>query len=240
MNNKFKFLMVCLAGAAACAGPKPRPAPPPLPPVAEPAVSAQNPDQPAAPAVLDDGKAVQIELKVEAVTSTGQGWVEFGQKLRAGDKLALHVTPSEAAYIYVALASAQEQPVLLYPAQGNSGIVAANESERVPPVGKWFKLDATSGREDIYVYGAKRPLAVDDVLARVKADSETDRLAMARDEAAAKGKKRKPPKQGGRGHLAQNDAPGLVTAETRALELVEDVPPEAGVTKKHFSIKHGK
>ena len=119
--------------------------------------------------------------------------------------------------------------------------MAAGEAERVPPAGKWFKLDATAGREDIYVYGAKRPLTADDVLARVKADAEADRAATARAEAASKSKAPKPRgKRSGRTELAQNDAPGLVTAETRALELVDDVPAEAGVTKKHFTIKHGK
>jgi hypothetical protein len=203
--------------------------------VAEP-VAAAEPEPPAEPQVVDDGKPVEVDLKVEAVTAAGQGFVDFGQRLRAGDKLALYVTPDEAAYVYVALASSnQDAPVLLFPGADQAAIVGAGKTERVPRVGRWFKLDGGAGREDLYVYAAKRPLTAEDVLSRVKADAEADRVAAAKAEAAAKRKKKGKPN---RPPLAQNDAPGLVSAETRSLELVEDEPAEAGVTKKHFSIKH--
>lgn len=238
MNNWYVACVPVLVLVQACGGTKPKPTPSPLPPVAQ-AEPAQQPAA-AAPQVVDDGKPVEVDLKVEAVTAAGQGYVEFGQRLRAGDKLALHVTPSDAAYVYVALASTNEAPTLLYPRDGGPGVVAAGETARVPAVGKWFKLDGSAGREDIYVYAAKKPLFAEDVLARVKADAEAERLAAAQAEAASRRKKTKRSPKGKADALAQNEAPGLVTAETRALELVDDEPAEAGVTKKHFSIKHAR
>ena len=115
-------------------------------------------------------------------------------------------------------------------------------SERIPPAGKWFRLDKNTGQEDIYVYATKRPSRIEDILARVKADAESDR------QAAAKAARRPATGKIASGHgrtgakgprHAENDVPGAVTSETRALELVDDTPPEAGITRKHFTIRLG-
>jgi hypothetical protein len=218
--------------AAACrTAPAQRPAPPvPMPMMVAPQPTAQPvaPVAPVPPAVVDDGVPVAVDVQVEALVGDGPAaFVKSGQRLRSGDRIAIHVTPSANAYVHVALVSSAGEPQLLFPVQG-PGVLPAGASERIPPVGKWFRLDKSTGQEDIYVFAAKRPSPAEEILARVKNDAETDRKA-----AAAKVAKR--PKGRKRAAL---DVPGAVTSETRALELVDDVPPTAGITKKHFTIRH--
>jgi hypothetical protein len=190
--------------------------------------------------VSDDGRAVDVDLQVEALVGDGPAaLVTSGQRLKSGDRLAVHVIPNANAYVAVALVSSDGEPQLLFPAQG-PGILTAGVVERIPAPGKWFRLDKSAGREDIFVYAAKRPLDPADILAKVKADAEAARQAAAR--SASKGPKKasggKPGKHGAK--VAENDAPGAITSDTRSLELVDETPPQSAVTKKRFSIKHEK
>jgi hypothetical protein len=224
-----------LAHGCRTAQPKPQPAPPPMIVAPQPVAAVEQPPAPVAPAppaVIDDGAPVAVNVQVEALVGDGPAaFVPTGQRLRSGDRIAIHVTPNANAYLYVALVSSTGEPQLLFPAQG-PGVIMGGTSERIPPVGKWFRLDKSTGQEDIYVLAAKRPTPVEEILARAKADADSDRKT-----AAAKATK-KPPVKKGRKH-ATMDVPGAVTSETRSLELVDDPAPQAGVTKKHFSIRHG-
>ena len=233
--NTISLAMVVL-GACQHA-PARQPAPPPPIAAPQPVMTAAPPSQavPAAPAVVDDGVAVAVDVRAEALVGEGPAApIATGQRLKSGDRLAVYVTPNATAFVYAALVSTDGQPQLLFPTQGQ-GIVAAGVTERIPPAGKWFRLDKSTGREDIYVYAAKQPLRIEDISARARADAEADRKAAAREaKKPAAGKKAvKVPRH------ADNDGPGAVTSDTRSLELVEDTPPQAGVTKKRLSIRHG-
>jgi hypothetical protein len=221
-----------------------------LPPVAA-ATPVEPTPQPApqlaslAVVVTDDGRMVDVDVQVEALVGDGPAaMVSSGQRLKSGDRLAIHVIPNANAYVAVALVSSDGQPQILFPSQG-PGILGAGVVERIPAPGKWFRLDKSAGREDLYVYAAKHPLASDDILTRVKADAESARQAAEKSSAKAGGKGDKkaatPGKLGKPGpRVAGNDAPGAITAETRALELVDETAPQSAVTKKRFSIKHEK
>jgi len=241
-------LAVLGAGGCRTTAPRPAPAPQPLPPIAAaaPAQVAPQPMPPSLPAavvVTDDGRPADVDVQVEALVGDGPAaLVSSGQRLKSGDRVAVHVVPNANAYVAVALVSSEGEPQLLFPSQG-PGILGAGVVERIPPVGKWFRLDKSAGREDIYVYASKRPLVAEDILARVKVDVEAARQAAAKSAAKTGGKGGKKPaaKPGKHGTtVAENDAPGAITAETRSLELVDETVPQSAVTKKRFSIKHEK
>jgi len=232
--------------AASCrTAPATVPTPRPLP-VAAAAAPAQPAPSPTPPTVIvtDDGRPVDLDVQVEALVGDGPAaMVKSGQRLKSGDRLAVHVVPSANAYVAVALVSSDGEAQILFPTQG-PGILAAGTVERVPSAGKWFRLDKSAGREDIYVYASKHPLAPDDIIAKVKAVAGAVRQAAAKKPAKASGKgarKSSPDTTEKHGpSVAENDAPGAITGDTRSLELVDETAPQSAVTKKRFSIKHEK
>lgn len=258
MSSTWSRVGVCSASLALLFGAcrtaqAPAPAPRPLAPVAAapvPAAPAPQPaPAPASPVVTDDGHPVGVDMQVEALVGEGPAaMVGSGQRLKSGDRLAVHVTPNANAYVAVALVSSEGEPQILFPTQG-PGIVGGGVVERIPAPGKWFRLDKSAGREDIYVYAAKHPLAPEDILVRVKADAEAARKAAAtRRQAKGQAKGQAKVAKGGKPAtsdkhgktVAENDAPEGITADTRSLELVDETPPQSEVTKKRFSIEHEK
>jgi hypothetical protein len=253
MRNAIVFLTATLAVAAAgCKTTQPKTEPMPVvaaPPDAGAAV-AKAPE----PAVLDDGKAVDVSLKVEAVTPKGQAFVDSGGTLHTGDKIALHVGVNAPAYVYVALASADGSQSLLFPPEGakaDAAVMKPGGDQRVPALtDKWYRLDKTTGFEDIYVYASKKALTKDDVLGRVVADNKKPRKPATKTPGTTTRKPRPkatPHGGDGVGHTtgtvvaANDDAPVASTDDTRGLDLVDDATTSADqVTRKHFTITHAK
>jgi hypothetical protein len=241
-----------LGGACQTPQPKPDPVSLPMPAVATPGTAVTTPVATASEVVPDDGKPVDVSLKVEAVTPRGQTFVDSGETLHTGDKIALHVGVNVPAYVYVALAAADGTQNLIFPrddSNADGAILKPGGDRRVPAEGQWFRLDKTVGHEDIFVYASKKPLSKDDVLGRVVADNKKPRKAI-----AGKGGKHPAPKprprnndSGGTGHptgavvAANNDAPAASNDDTRGLELVDEstTGPDQ-VTRRHFSIDHSK
>jgi hypothetical protein len=188
-----------------------------------------QPAQPARPIVVD--------LKVEAVTRKGQGFIDGQEILRSGDKLALHVALSESAYVYVGLLAADGSRSVVFP-QGESTILGAAVDHRIPAPGQWFKLDRDSGQEDIFVYASRKPLTQEQTLALIAEDGA--RVRAQAPKPAPKAKRPRKPSAA----APPDDAPGGLSPDTRGLAVVTDEPADTkgdpDLTRAHFPIRHRK
>jgi hypothetical protein len=204
-----------------------------MPPTATaPIVATQPPPPP-----VNDGKPVDVNLQVEARIDGKTSMVLSGQTLHSGDEIALYVSVTEPAYLYLALASADGDRNLLFPA-AEPELVGPGSLRRVPAEGKWFRLDKDTGNEDIFAYASRKPLTREDVIARLKADA---------DHAAGQRKKAqhlatRPKNKPGSSPKGHTDDPGSLTPETRGLDVVDDTtaPSGDGIIRKHFTIKHAR
>jgi hypothetical protein len=205
--------------------------------------------------VVDDGKAVDVNLKVEAVTPKGQTFVDSGETLHTGDKIALHVGVNATSYVYVALAAADGTQNVIFPhdpAKPEGAVLKPGSDQRIPGEGQWFRLDKTVGHEDIFVYASKKALTKDEVLARVVADNKKPRRPAGHK--GGKGTPKGTPRPHGSGSgskeighttgtvvAANDDAPTAANDDTRGLDLVDESTTGADqVTRRHFTINHSK
>lgn len=191
------------------------------------------------PAPVREGP-IEVSLRVEAVTKSGQGFVESGKTLRTGDQIALHVGISEAAYVYVGHSAPTGAQTILYPTSGNE-LFAPGTERRIPAPGQWLRLDKEIGREDVFVYASRTPLSADEVLSRLKQDRARSQAAAAPAKTSA-ATTRPATKRPAR--RPSEDAPELLSANTRGLDLVDDkgadIQTDRGVTRAHFEINHAK
>jgi uncharacterized protein DUF4384 len=247
------------AVAAGCASnPKPAAAKPtaeptaaqPPEPLLPPPATTEPPPPPAPPP--DPNRPINVRLQVEAQTRTGLRTVLPDETLHSGDRMAMTFVVDEPAYVYVALAAADGSTQLIFPRPGSDARVSAESPTRVPPVGQWFRLDKSTGQEDLFVYAARDPLSPETLSARLKTDA-----AKAKDKAKASasssarkpgdprrgssGTSPKPPPRGGTTPPKDPDAPGGLSSANRGMQL-EDDPTQVsnGVTSLHFGVKHAK
>jgi hypothetical protein len=182
-------------------------------------------------------KPVDLGLRVEALTRKGQGFIDSDEPLRSGDRLALHITVSEPAYVYVGYSSTGKAGSLLFPKSAPERI-APGVGFRYPPPGQWLELDKKFGQEDIFVYAAKRMLTNEETMALLKEDSAKVQRVSKATLSPKKKKVAKQPAQPG------DDSPEALSASTRGLQVVgeggAEVQAENGVTKAHFLIRHEK
>lgn len=186
----------------------------------------------AAPPPVPD-RPIAVDLKVEAMTRKGQGFIDSEEILRSGDKLALHLVLSDPAYVYVGLLAADGSKSVVFPKEGHQ-ILSAGIDHRIPALGQWFKLDRDTGREDIFVYASRKPLASEQTLALLDQDAARVRQAKA---PKVKHPKRPSGSQG-------DDGPGALSPDTRGLDVVSDEQGQAkadpNLTRAHFPIRHKK
>jgi hypothetical protein len=194
--------------------------------------TAGTPAPPAQPT-----RPIAVELKVEAVTHKGQGFIDGQEILRSGDKLALHVSLSEAAYVYVGLLAADGSRSVVFPG-GESTLFDPGADHRIPAAGQWFKLDRDTGQEDIFVYASRKPLTQDQTMALIAQDA-----AQVRAQAPKPAPKAKRPRKT-TAVAPPDDAPSGLSPDTRGLAVVTDEPVDTkadlDLTRTHFPIRHHK
>lgn len=231
---------VVLLVATGCAGSKASERPQPAPaavavPLPAPIIEEPAPEPPPPPAA----GPVELTVAVEAFTKAGELVpVRSGQTLHSGDRIAFTVGVTAPAYVYVALADAEQTPSIIFPREGDVR-VEPGKAHRIPAEGQWFRLDKDTGYEDLFVYAAGNPIARDEILARTR--GQLDRLAELRKRAQHKPKPARPrPKQ--TTVARADDAPGALTDDTRGLELDEGpTTADAGaVIQQHLLIKHAR
>jgi len=231
MNARHSLLAVLAASLAlACRSHSGAAAPGPTPASGGPATAA------AATTPAEPEKPIDLGLRVEAVTKKGQGFIEPDEVLRSGDRMALHISVSEPAYVYVGYATSGKPGTLLFP-KGAAEQIAPGTDFRFPPTGHWLELDKNVGYEDVFVYAARRELAPPETVALLKEDSA--RANSLRTKIAQK--KKAPGKR--RADKARDDSPEALTAGTRGLQMADEAPESAsanGVSKAHFPIIHHK
>lgn len=227
----------CVASLVGCRGPVAA-APPPA---AEPAALLQLPapsDPPAAgggpvtPAAEPPDGPIDLDLRVLARTAGGERLITSGETLRSGDQLALYVKVSQPAYVVVGLAGPDGKGSVL--AGEGTAPLAPGVEHRIPAPRRWLRLDRTTGREDVFVYASRTPLSTEQSLELLRADTARAKPAGG---AVRRGG---PPAR----RAASADAPGTLTAETRALVLEQEggaeIRAEHGLTRAHVVIQHAR
>jgi len=176
------------------------------------------------------GRPIDLELRVEAVTKKGHGFIEPNEPLRTGDRMALHVSVSEPAFVYVGHATSGKPGSLLYPT-GAAERVAPGADFRFPPSGRWLELDRNVGYEDLFVYAARRELTKGETLALLREDSAREHSLRRLSQKKVRARRRQT--------QARDDSPEALTPGTRGLQVVEQgAKGEGDVAKAHFSVKH--
>lgn len=90
-----------------------------------------------------------------------------GQALSKGDDVALDVSVDRDAYLYVLYVDAKGEISELFPRDGDATVRPGGQ--RLPSLGKWWRLDATRGLESFIVLAAAVPLDRSTRLARAEA-----------------------------------------------------------------------
>ncbi len=101
-------------------------------------------------------KAFELTFQTFASSEGGQRGVDQGATLKSGDKIALSVTVSRPAYIYVLQFFPDGSAEVLFPGPGEE--LPVSGTQRVPNTG-WFQLDDAVGEEHVYVVASAEPLA---------------------------------------------------------------------------------
>ena len=134
---KFVTCLFVLATASSC-GDKTKPGP-------------TTPDQP-----VKGGKSFELTFQTFASAEGGQRGVDQGATLKSGDKIALSVSLTRPAYIYVLQFFPDGSAEVLFPGPGEEHPITG--TQRVPGTG-WFQLDDAVGEENVYVVASAEPLA---------------------------------------------------------------------------------
>lgn len=109
---------------------------------------------PAKPAAAS--KSFELTFQTFASAEGGQRGVDQGATLKSGDKIALSVSVSRPAYVYVLQFFADGSAEVLFPGPGEERPI--NGTQRVPGTG-WFQLDNAVGEENVYVVASAEPIA---------------------------------------------------------------------------------
>lgn len=199
------------------------------------------------PVTADNGKPVEVDLKLEGNSKT-KGIIQLnpGDSLKGGDGLAMSVKVNQPAYVYIAVASSDGSTQMLFPKSGDQ-LVPASEELRIPSnPAKYIPLDNKVGTENIFVYAAKRPIASAELVNLVSADAATVKAAAAKRTVTTK--KPKPASPVSKAPSASaGDVPDVQTPEDRGLKIEEEEPgalpavassESNGVVRKRFSVRH--
>ena len=122
-----------------------------------------TPDHPVA-----GSKSFELTFQTFASADNGQRSVEQGATLKSGDKIALSVSVSRPAYIYVLQFFPDGSAEVLFPAPGEERAISG--TQRVPDTG-WFQLDDAVGEENVYVVASAEPLAQADTAVKKTVDA---------------------------------------------------------------------
>lgn len=207
-----------------CAGTQKKPTPPP--------VTATETAPAATTAPADNGKPVDVMLRLDAISQTkGAFEMQPGDVLKSGDRLAVTVRVDQPAYVYVTVISSDGSFKRLFPKEGDQQ-VTPSEPLRIPKnPEKWIPLDENTGQENVFVYASKKPLPAEEQLNLLNADVEVVKAAAAKRPSKSKSSKAK-------------DAPSHLTADNRGV-ILEDEEGGAssavdanGVVKKRFVVRH--
>src|SRR3954470_6157184 len=116
--------------------------------------------KPRALKVVSDAPAatINLSLRVAALVNGVKRAVAPGETLHSGDRLELLLDSDVPAYVYVVQFFADGTSAVLFPPKGDLKI-EPGASTRLPPAGQWFELDRSTGKEDVVVIAASRPLA---------------------------------------------------------------------------------
>lgn len=214
--------------------------------VVEPtAAAAQPPEGAGRPTEAQPatGEHIHVGVQVEAMTAGTLRVVRSGEILRSGDRIALRVEVDQPAYLYVALAAANGADTVLFPRAGDVQL-KPGAPVRIPPPGQWLALDRETGIENLLVYAAHRPLAADELRARLAEDAAAARAEAARAKKKASGKASSgKASSGAKPRPDPDEAPGGLTTASRGLEVVPETtaaPPsdDPNVSKARFTIDH--
>lgn len=125
------------------------------------AAKPPDPQQPAQPV-----QAGALELTFQALTDS-QKPVAMGSTLRSGDRIALSLTVTRPAHIYVMQFFPDGSADVLFPKPGEEKPMSG--TQRIPGTG-WFELDNVVGDENVYVVASVEPLAQADAAVKRTVD----------------------------------------------------------------------
>jgi hypothetical protein len=104
---------------------------------------------------LGTAPAGALELSFQALAD-GQKPVAMGSTLQSGDRIALSMTVTRPAHIYVIQFFPDGTADVLFPRPGEEKPISG--TQRIPATG-WFELDKVVGEENVYVVASVEPLA---------------------------------------------------------------------------------
>ena len=116
----------------------------------------------AQPAPASDTK-LSVELQLYVTRSSQRVAIPRGGLVHSGEVLALEVTPSRDAYLYIVQVRADGKPEVLA-GQAGDQTFAAGGPMQIPPANAEYDLafDDTTGAETFYVIASPRPLSETD------------------------------------------------------------------------------
>lgn len=110
----------------------------------------KSPGQPTQPA-----QAGALEITFRAL-GEGEKTVPLGSKLKSGERIALSMTLTRPAHVYVLQFFPDGTAGVLFPGPGEEKPISG--MQRIPATG-WFELDQNVGDENVYVVASVEPLA---------------------------------------------------------------------------------
>lgn len=147
-----------------------------------------------------------------------------GESLYNGDRLEIFATVGQPAFVYVVQFFADGNSAIVFPETGDVQL-DANRETRIPVSGQWFELDASRGRENIYLVAAAQPLkelrlTVSSRLRQIRASPSEEVVKRERRPAAGRGGRLKEVASDEKVQVPLDDPPGLEWS--RAIRLVSD------------------
>ncbi|MBA2538037.1 MAG: DUF4384 domain-containing protein [Deltaproteobacteria bacterium] len=121
-----------------------------------PAADPKSPTQPTQPTQpTEAAQPGALELTFRAV-GEGEKAVAMGSTLKSGERIALSMTLTRPAHVYVLQFFPDGTAAVLFPGPGEEKPISG--LQRIPATG-WFELDQNVGDENVYVVASVEPLA---------------------------------------------------------------------------------
>lgn len=111
---------------------------------------------------------IVLEITVRARQGARRFELTEGSTLRTGDGVALEVTSSRPAYVYVAYVDSRGVAQRLYPTSNRDQLVEPGRMVRMPATGDEFALDENTGTERVIVIASPSSLR--------QSDAQLDRI----------------------------------------------------------------
>jgi len=223
------WTLICTAVLGCGSSQKPVDPPPKLVTTPPPAAAPEVPPKPPSVTLRIDGRSVGKDTHE----------LSPGETLRSGDQMAVNVAVDQAAYVYVAFASAGGPPQVVFPKSGDEK-VTPEQPLRIPAnPERWIILDKQTGQEDILVYASIKPIPSADLLSLINTDAADLKKAAAR-RAAAQAATR-PQKGKGKAKAGPGPAEEPLSASSRGVQIEDDDSGAAknpGIVHKRFSVTH--